>query len=187
MLARMAADTAFGAFTDDGPWELDLDHIAWRPAVDRLRAEVQASLPELTRPRRWPPGLRLGTTIRHLGGGVVAWAVLERRSDDRSQRIAGISRRLRVAAEHLGPTYIKLGQILSSGEGIFPEELVVEFKKCRDQVPPEPWPVIERVVEEELGRPPRHRVRLLRARARSPPRRSPRSTGRRSSTGPTSS
>ncbi len=80
------------------------------------------------------------------------WALQERRAEDRSVKVAGISRRLRVAAEKLGPTYIKLGQILSSGEGIFPEELVAEFKKCRDQVPPEPWPVVERVVEEELGR-----------------------------------
>ena len=64
-----------------------------------------------------------------------------------------LSRRLRLAAERLGPTYIKLGQIISSGEGIFPEELVTEFKRCRDQVPPEPFAVVRRVVEEDLGRP----------------------------------
>jgi ubiquinone biosynthesis protein len=57
-----------------------------------------------------------------------------------------------VAAENLGPTYIKLGQILSSGDGIFPAELVSEFKRCRDQVKPEPWAVVQRVIEEELGR-----------------------------------
>jgi ubiquinone biosynthesis protein len=60
---------------------------------------------------------------------------------------------LRVAAEVLGPTYIKLGQIIASGDGIFPAELVAEFKWCRDQVAPEPWPVIERVLVEELGGP----------------------------------
>jgi ubiquinone biosynthesis protein len=64
-----------------------------------------------------------------------------------------LSRRLRLAAERLGPTYIKLGQIISAGEGIFPEELVTEFKRCRDQVPPEPFGVVRRVVEEDLGRP----------------------------------
>src|SRR3546814_19587379 len=48
---------------------------------------------------------------------------------------------------------IKLGQIISSGEGIFPEELVGEFKRCRDQVPPEPFSVVRQVVEEDLGRP----------------------------------
>ena len=67
--------------------------------------------------------------------------------------MAGISRRLRVAAERLGPTYIKLGQIVASGEGIFPPELVAEFKWCRDEVPAEPWAVVERVLAEDLRRP----------------------------------
>jgi ubiquinone biosynthesis protein len=58
---------------------------------------------------------------------------------------------LRQAAEALGPTYIKLGQIISSGEGLFPAELVAEFKKCRDQVPAEPFDVVQRVVEQDLG------------------------------------
>ena len=58
-----------------------------------------------------------------------------------------------MAFERLGPTYIKLGQILSSGEGIFPEELVAEFQLLRDRVPPEPFSVVRRTVEAELGRP----------------------------------
>ena len=58
-----------------------------------------------------------------------------------------------MAAEKLGPTYIKLGQIIASGDGVFPAELVAEFKWCRDQVTPEPWPVVERVLTEELGGP----------------------------------
>ncbi len=58
-----------------------------------------------------------------------------------------------MAAERLGPTYIKLGQIIASGDGVFPPELVAEFKWCRDQVAPEPWPVVERVLTEELGGP----------------------------------
>src|SRR5262249_59620863 len=66
---------------------------------------------------------------------------------------AAISRRLRRAAEALGPTYIKLGQIISSGEGLFPEELVREFKLCRDQVPAEPFDVVRAVVEADLGEP----------------------------------
>ncbi len=50
------------------------------------------------------------------------------------------------------PTYIKLGQIVSGGEGLFPEELVAEFKLLRDRVPPEPFDDVRRVVELELGR-----------------------------------
>ena len=57
-----------------------------------------------------------------------------------------------IAFGHLGPTYIKLGQIVSGGEGLFPEELVAEFKLLRDRVPPEPFDDVRRVVELELGR-----------------------------------
>jgi ubiquinone biosynthesis protein len=89
---------------------------------------------------------------RRLGTAVGLWALRERRAGD-STSLAGISRRLRIAAEKLGPTYIKLGQIISSGEGIFPAELVGEFKLCRDRVPAEPFRVVREVVEADLGRP----------------------------------
>ena len=63
---------------------------------------------------------------------------------------AELSRRLRLAAEALGPTFIKLGQIISSGEGLFPPELVDEFKRCRDQVPAETF---DDVRADRRGRP----------------------------------
>ena len=50
-------------------------------------------------------------------------------------------------------TYIKLAQIISSGDGLFPGELVDEFKKCRDQVPAENFDVVKRTIEHDLGRP----------------------------------
>jgi ubiquinone biosynthesis protein len=65
----------------------------------------------------------------------------------------GLSRRLRQAAEDLGPTYIKLGQIISSGAGIFPDELVAQFALLRDKVPAEDFDVVRQVVETDLGRP----------------------------------
>ena len=43
------------------------------------------------------------------------WGLTGRRKGGRESR-ADLSRRLREAAEALGPTYIKLGQIISSGE-----------------------------------------------------------------------
>ncbi len=147
----VSADTEFGVFTDEGPWVLDPENLAWKAGLPRIRAELQAALPELIRPRKVPPGARVGTTVRHLGGALAMWYATERRRGG-SEKIAGISRRLRLAAEQLGPTYIKLGQIVASGDGIFPPELVAEFKWCRDQVRPEPWPVVERVLVEELGR-----------------------------------
>jgi ubiquinone biosynthesis protein len=144
-----APDTAFGAFSDDGPWVVELSAMRWRRTTSALRSGLAASLPHLVRPRVVPPGARVATSVHHLGGALGLWYVRERRSGG-SASVAGISRRLRRAAEKLGPTYIKLGQIVASGEGIFPPELVAEFKWCRDEVPPEPWPVVERVLTEEL-------------------------------------
>jgi len=145
-------DTAIGVFTEHGPWVVDPDALAWRRDVAGIRTHLHTELPRLTRHRTLPPGRRLGTTVRHLGGALGLWYLIERRRGGQAS-IAGISRRLRVAAEKLGSTYIKLGQIIASGDGIFPAELVAEFKWCRDQVPAEPWPVVERVLTEELGGP----------------------------------
>ena len=75
--------------------------------------------------------------------------LFERRKGEHVSR-AGISRRLRVAAIDLGSTYIKLGQIISAGEGLFPEELVSEFKLCRDRVPAESFDRVRAVVEQDL-------------------------------------
>jgi len=148
-----SADTEWGVFSDDGPWVLVPGEVAWKPGLSAVRAELRATLPHLISRRRLPPGARVGTTVRHLGGALGLWYLTERRRGG-PEKIAGISRRLRIAAERLGPTYIKLGQIVASGDGIFPPELVAEFKWCRDQVSPEPWPVIEKVISEELGRDP---------------------------------
>ena len=147
-----APDTDIGAFSDTGPWVVELDAMRWRRTTAALRSGLAASLPHLVRPRVVPPGARVVTTIRHLGGALGLWYLGERRSGGTTS-VAGISRRLRVAAERLGPTYIKLGQIVASGEGIFPPELVAEFKWCRDEVPAEPWAAVERVLTEELRRP----------------------------------
>ncbi len=146
-------DLDHASFSDTPPWTLDDPaNLPWRRDLAAVRARVVAEVPALTQPSRWPPGARLVTVTRHLGAAVALWARRERRVGGTTSR-AGISRRLRVAAERLGPTYIKLGQIISSGQGIFPAELVDEFKRCRDQVPAEPFRVVREVIEADLGRP----------------------------------
>lgn len=58
---------------------------------------------------------------------------------------------LRLAFESLGPTFIKLGQLVASGDGLFPLRYSEEFRRCLDRVPPFAWPDVERTVREELG------------------------------------
>ena len=146
-------DRSWAAFTEDAPWIVDPESVRWRRLAETLRARAQAEVPALIAPTRIPPGVRVVTVARRLGSAVAPWMWNRRRDRyrDASASRADISHRLREAAEELGPTYIKLGQIISAGEGLFPPELVAEFKKCRDQVSPEPFDVVRRTVEEDLG------------------------------------
>ncbi|HAP74556.1 MAG TPA: ABC transporter [Acidimicrobiaceae bacterium] len=152
-------DCRWAAFTDDGPWALPQPgssnggDIRWLALAADLRAAAHAEVPVLTTPSRLPPGRRVVRVVGTLGGAVVPWLWRKRRGRYESPEAsrAEVSQRLREAAERLGPTYIKLGQIISSGEGLFPAELVDEFKKCRDQVPAEPFDVVRMVVEGDLG------------------------------------
>ena len=61
--------------------------------------------------------------------------------------------RIRLAFEELGPTFIKLGQILSSRPDLVPPPFVEEFKRLQDKVPPFPFGQVKETVERELGAP----------------------------------
>lgn len=58
--------------------------------------------------------------------------------------------RLRKAMEELGPTFIKLGQVLSTRPDLVPEEWAEEFRKLQDDVPQLDFEVIEQRIEEEF-------------------------------------
>jgi ubiquinone biosynthesis protein len=58
--------------------------------------------------------------------------------------------RLRLAFEELGPTYVKLGQLLSTRSDLIPEAFIEEFTKLQDNVQALPFEVVKTVVETEL-------------------------------------
>ena len=126
--ADAPSDLEWGAFSETPPWVLDRNQLSWHVDIAELRTRTSAQVPTLLARRRVPPVRRVLQTGVALGTAVACWYVVERRRARRLDRPelsrAGLSRRLRKAFEHLGPTYIKLGQILSSGEGLFPAELV---------------------------------------------------------------
>lgn len=58
-----------------------------------------------------------------------------------------------MALEELGPTFVKLGQILSTRPDLIPVEFIQELSKLQDHVPPFPYPEVEQIIESELGTP----------------------------------
>jgi ubiquinone biosynthesis protein len=148
----LGEDLERGAFSDVGPWVVPADAMVWQHGIGELRRKTAARVPELVRRRKIPPVGRALVTGWWIGGALLGWKFIDKRRNPDTAR-AGLSRRLRVAFSKLGPTYIKLGQILSSGEGIFPEELVSEFRLLRDRVPAETFDTVRKVVESELGKP----------------------------------
>src|SRR5205085_6047211 len=63
------------------------------------------------------------------------------------------ARRLRDALEELGPTFAKLGQILSTRPDLLPAEFIIELSSLQDDVAPLTEAEVVQVMEEELGVP----------------------------------
>ena len=61
--------------------------------------------------------------------------------------------RIRLIMEELGPTYIKLGQMLSNRPDLVPEPLIKELEKLQDKVPPFSTELARQIIETELGKP----------------------------------
>ena len=59
--------------------------------------------------------------------------------------------RLRLVLENLGPTFIKLGQVLSTRPDLIPPEVAEEFEKLQSNVPAVPFAVIRERLVSEFG------------------------------------
>lgn len=68
-------------------------------------------------------------------------------SDTQKARIA---QNLRIAFEHLGPTFIKLGQVLSTRQDILPDFICDEFTMLLDRLAPAPFEEMLTVLERDL-------------------------------------
>jgi ubiquinone biosynthesis protein len=117
------------------------------------------------------------TTAQILGlfYGWVYWHVQEQRAQGRSWTLVVLCLRIylffgwlfvdknlvkrpfavqfRVRLERMGPTYIKLGQILSLREDLLPKSLTDELKSLLSELPAVPFDRFKALVEDDLGRP----------------------------------
>ena len=81
--------------------------------------------------------------------GLVPSRILKRRSGIAEKISPG--KRIRLALEELGPTFIKLGQILSTRTDIIPESITEELSMLQDQAPEFSFSIVQELFEKEIG------------------------------------
>lgn len=79
---------------------------------------------------------------RYLSGRLAAYA--EAQADRTTPE------RLRMAFEELGPTFVKLGQLLSTRSDLLPEPFIEEFTHLQSNVKPLPFTIVQATIEAEL-------------------------------------
>ncbi len=89
-----------------------------------------------------------GEVIQRTGLG----SLLGSSAKTEKQKVA-IGARLRLAMQDLGPSAVKLGQIMSTRPDLIPADVIEELKKLQDNVPPLPFESLRKSVEESLGAP----------------------------------
>lgn len=78
--------------------------------------------------------------------------LVTRRAEQDLQRLSQ-SQRLRMVMEELGPTFVKLGQLLSTRPDVLPRAYTDEFRKLQDEVPALPVEEIKHQIQRQLGHP----------------------------------
>lgn len=90
--------------------------------------------------------------VRHGFGHLVTLAGLDIQAVDRAPD-APFARRLRHVLAELGPTFVKLGQVLSVRPDIVPRSVIDELELLQDAVPPADFESVQTLLESELGGP----------------------------------
>jgi ubiquinone biosynthesis protein len=79
--------------------------------------------------------------------------MISRKRRDQVEKLTR-SVRVRMALEELGPTFVKLGQMLSTRPDLIPVEFIEELSKLQDDVPPFSYAEVAQIIESELGMAP---------------------------------
>ncbi|MGB3698247.1 MAG: AarF/UbiB family protein [Gordonia sp. (in: high G+C Gram-positive bacteria)] len=99
---------------------------------------------------------RLATTTGQatLGVGRLALGAVTGLARGRRPDTAAVAHEVRCTFERLGPTYVKLGQLIASSPGVFGDVMAAEFETLLDQVRPADPAAVRKVFVDELGAEP---------------------------------
>ena len=142
---KHSVDTAWGAFPSPGGWDLGPDPRSLFVDTEELRASCSMEVREWLKPRLLPPTRSFIVLLRL--AIVLGRHKLSRRAD-RGDRLAA---ELVRTFSKLGPTFVKLAQIISAGEGIFPDSLVSQCRTLLDKAPAADFSEVHKTLSEELG------------------------------------
>ncbi len=89
-----------------------------------------------------------GELVQRTGWG--AQLGIGRKPDDTDPKIS-LAERIRLVLTELGPSFVKLGQIVSTRPDLIPADIIDELKKLQDDVPPVPFDDLRPMLEQQLG------------------------------------
>jgi len=117
----------------------------------RLEAEARAVTEAPADPRALAAALRTVGVGARAGGPALARAALRLRRGraDDGELVAALTAIVRTG----GPSFVKLGQLISTSAGFLPDEWVDAFTWCRDRVPALPAAEVRAVIEARFGVP----------------------------------
>jgi ubiquinone biosynthesis protein len=72
---------------------------------------------------------------------------------EEEQKTISLAERVRLVAQDLGPSFVKLGQIASTRTDILSPDMITELKKLQDAVPPVPFEEVKKQIETSFARP----------------------------------
>lgn len=98
----------------------------------------------------------IAAVLAHYGFGDVAQRLGLAKAVKGASDLLHLSRaeRVRRALQDLGPTFVKLGQVLATRVDLFPPDWIDEFEKLQDQAPPAEAAAVRAQMIEDLGAPP---------------------------------
>ena len=117
-----------------------------RPATTTIRS---SAVPTETEPHLIARGTKIATVFAKHGLKELFGRPEEDGTAGRRRQAA----RLRASLEELGPTFAKIGQILSTRPDLLPPEFIEELATLQDNVPPLTEEQVVKVMEQELGVP----------------------------------